>query len=342
MSRKSAVKANAEETSSDAVVVKPRAARARKQQQQPAATTKKEKAVYTAIPNEETCGDTATQEGQLCNSDDDNVILCLNIKPSSMETPAHDIPDAYNDISHESEGCIPYDPNKPLHADITDAMMMTTHDNNHASSVGISSSPSSNELKVIDLLKDFEQKNKNNEWPSTTSIHCYWCCHKFSNPPFGIPVKYMNDRFHVFGCFCSLECAASYNFDSKNISADEMWERYSLINMLSHKIMHVPVIKPAPSRLALKMFGGHLTIDQFREYFKTNKVININFPPMMTITQQIEEVNQSDITHDYKYIPIDTERINKYREKIRLKRSKPVSTFKNTLDMAMNLKIQTA
>jgi hypothetical protein len=58
----------------------------------------------------------------------------------------------------------------------------------------------------------------------------------------------------------------------------------------------------------------------------------------MTLTQQIEEINESDINNELRYIPVDTERINRYKEKIHLKRTKPINTSENTLDQAMNLK----
>jgi len=192
-------------------------------------------------------------------------------------------------------------------------------------------------LKVVELLKDFEEKNKIDEWPQTTSIHCYWCCHRFDNAPYGIPVKMVNHKFYVFGCFCSLECAMAHNFSSRD-SNTEIWERHNLINMLARKIGCEERIKPAPTRLALSMFGGHLSIEEFRGFSKTNKLININFPPMMTLTQQIEEINESDINNELRYIPVDTERINRYKEKIHLKRTKPINTSENTLDQAMNLK----
>lgn len=193
-------------------------------------------------------------------------------------------------------------------------------------------------LKIVHLLKDFEEKNKQNEWPMTTSIACYWCCHQFNNAPFGIPVKYNKDKFFVYGCFCSLECASSYNFEDKS-HVEEMWERYSLINFLSRTIGCKKVVKPAPSRLCLKLFGGQMNIDEFRSYTNTNKLVSVNFPPMMTIVQQLEEINESDINSDFKYIPIDTERIKKYKDELKLKRMKPINNYKNTLDHAMNLKI---
>lgn len=197
------------------------------------------------------------------------------------------------------------------------------------------------ELKVVDILKDFEEKNKNKEWPSNTSICCYWCCHRFDNSPFGIPVNYQNEQFNVFGCFCSLECAAAYNF-KMNENIDQIWERYNLINMLCRKINMGKIVKPAPDRISLKIFGGYLDIEQFREYFKSNKILNVNLPPMSSLTQQIEEINDYELNNDYKYIPIDHDRINKFKEKqLLFKRNKPLINSLNTLESSMNLSIST-
>jgi hypothetical protein len=206
-------------------------------------------------------------------------------------------------------------------------------------------------LKIVHVLKDFEEKNKNNEWPSNTSICCYWCCHRFDNAPYGIPVNFHSNRFNVYGCFCSLECAAAYNFKSSE-SLDEIWERFNLLNLLARKIGYgcepgqditsqsgCYIVKPAPERLTLKVFGGFLDIDAFRSYHKTNKVVNINFPPMTSLTQQIEEINEYELNSEMKFIPLDSDRINKCKEKIMFKRSKPVHNTKSTLESAMNLKI---
>jgi hypothetical protein len=191
--------------------------------------------------------------------------------------------------------------------------------------------------KVVSILKEFEEKNKNKEWPMNTSISCYWCCHRFDNSPFGIPINYVNDTFQVYGCFCSLECAAAYNF-SENSSQDEMWERNQLINMFSRKVKLGNIVKPAPSRLSLKKFGGYMDIETFRSFNNTNKFINVNFPPMTSVTQQLEEINDFEICNDFKYIPIDNDRINKYKEKIVFKRNKPLIDSNKSLESTMNLK----
>lgn len=253
-------------------------------------------------------------------SDDENVIVQLNVKgpDEASELPLPQLPKAYDN------------PNS-----FSSTPMEVAH---QSPATSTKSAPWSS-LKVVELLKDFEMKSKASEWPITTSIACYWCCHKFNTVPFGIPVKYYKDKFHVFGCFCSLECAAAHNFNFTE-SQDETWERYNLINLLSRKLGHMNRVKSAPNRLALKMFGGHMEIDDFRRFTETQKVLNVNFPPMMTLTQQLEELNECDVSSEYRYIPLDHERINKYKEKLTLRRTKPVTEFKHTLDHMMNLKIQ--
>lgn len=271
-------------------------------------------------------------------SDEENVILQLAIKPNSpsdpftgdglLQQPALDPPNAYNLICQDTFASIPCEV-EPAQNDIEKSQ--------HNSSVGAAYNNSLDSFKVISLLKDFEEKNKNNEWPSSTSIHCYWCCHRFDGAPIGIPVKYVDGRFHVYGCFCSLECAAAYNFGSQD-SYDEILERHQLLNLLARKLGHCQRVRSAPDRLSLKMFGGHLDIDSFRLFTKSNKVIGLNFPPMMTITQQIEEFNDCDITStDCRYIPIDTERVNRYKDKMIVKRNTVKSLNKNTLDSTMKI-----
>lgn len=297
----------------------------------------------------------SVQDDELCaHSDDDNVVLNLKIYPNTDNNMNGSI---YDGADFDGHSCLDATPFDSMHLGIDALFNMSapmnpndifqthahTHNHNHNHNIIDCSvkqetpATTNNNLKIIELLKDFEEKNKHNEWPSNTSIHCYWCCHKFNNTPFGIPIKYIENKFYVYGCFCSLECCAAYNLESKD-SADDIWERMSLINILGRKLNFNEYIKPAPSKLALKIFGGHMEIEDFRMYCKSNKIINVNFPPMLTLTQQLEEINEADVNNEYRYIPIDTERINKYKEKIKLKRAKPLTNFRNTLDHTMNLK----
>lgn len=260
-------------------------------------------------------------------SDDENIIVKLNIQNNIFtddEPPTfeEENPCAYNSRDYSNLSTI----TPGVESANKSEVQHKTQDNMEKKKGNI---------RVLELLKDFEEKNKNNEWPSNTSIACYWCCHKFNNAPFGIPLNFKNNKFEVFGCFCSLECAAAYNFKN-NENVDEMWERYNLINLICRKTGHGNFVKPAPDVLSLTMFGGHLDIEKFREHFKTNKVININFPPMTSITQQLEEINENELNNEYKFIPIDNDRINKFKEKLVIKRSKPLVNT-NSLENSMKL-----
>ena len=205
---------------------------------------------------------------------------------------------------------------------------------------------------MVRLLAEFEEKGKTGEWPLSTSVHCYWCSHRFDTPPVGLPIKYVaqTGKFQTIGCFCSLQCACAYNFDSNRDSEDECMMRYSLINALSAKLGCGRIVKPAPSRLALSMFGGHMSIEEFRAYGSGNldtnggcgggaqRQIIINCPPMQSVTQQVEDISESDMTSEYRYVPLDNDRVQRYQEKVRLQRTKPLSDMKNTLDRTMKLK----
>jgi len=197
---------------------------------------------------------------------------------------------------------------------------------------------------VTRLLADFEEKSRNGEWPSSTNVSCYWCCHKFIGVPFGLPTK-MNmeaDRkFHVIGCFCSLECACAYNFASRD-NTDERLARYTLINNMATRMGFTQVpVKAAPDRLALDMFGGHMQIEDFRS--TTDKHVIVNTTPMLSIVQQAEELNEQDMHSEYRYISLDKNRVCKFQEKIKLKRSKPlIGSNKVTLDQSMKLTFNNA
>lgn len=251
----------------------------------------------------------------------DNVIVKLNVNEE----------DQILSIDENKEIPTPYTHNQEKYCNIDEENQIIIDDESQQPSNNIN-----NNNLIVNLLHDFKEKNKNKEWPSNTTIACYWCTETFDNVPFGIPINYEEDKFDVIDCFCSLECAASYNF-SINHNIDEMWERYNLLNLLSRRLKLGNIVKPAPNRLSLKKFGGHLSKEKFREFFKSNKIININYPPMTSLTVQIEEINEFELNNDNKYIPIDNERIKRYKEKINLVRDKPHVDKKHSLESSMGL-----
>lgn len=193
---------------------------------------------------------------------------------------------------------------------------------------------------ISPIMIYFNEYNKRKEWPKVSNIKCFHCCHNFDNIPCALPYTYKDNIFYVFGNFCSPECAAAYNFESGADDRD-IWERYSLLNHLYSLIYDMPdlSIKLAAPKLALKIFGGKLSIDEFRDcntdYLKNYKIV---LPPMVSIIPSLEEIKKDSLKKkDVHYIPLDKERINKVNNDLRLKRSKPISN-RNTLENCMRLK----
>lgn len=186
-----------------------------------------------------------------------------------------------------------------------------------------------NSIETQHILKQFKESNKT-KWPKRTSIYCWWCCHPFNNPPCAIPHKIVNDTYHVYGVFCSPECAAAYNFNESHV---KIYERYSLLNLLYKNIYDDPnlKIKLAHDRRTLKIFGGSLNIQEFRKSNSNNeKEFKIIDPPMISIIPQ-QEYNFTD-----KFVSsFNKKKVNcNINKNLVLKRSKPVFT-KNTIEACL-------
>ena len=165
--------------------------------------------------------------------------------------------------------------------------------------------------------------NKDKVWPEKTNISCWWCCHKFENTPCSLPYKYKKDKFYVRGVFCSFNCAASYNF---SLNDDDLFERYSLLNLMYKKLYYRKFVKInlAPPRESLKIFGGYLSIEEFRENCLSNdKLFNIIDPPLISIIPKIEE----SINHNKDFTPglklnVNENILQKTKDTLKLKKKK--------------------
>jgi hypothetical protein len=154
------------------------------------------------------------------------------------------------------------------------------------------------------FTNDAENISCENEYYHNNNIHnpniknkscCFWCCHSLNNYIFGMPYNYdtINDTFYILGTFCSLNCANAYNF-SVNSGSDKVWEVNSWIQMLGRRYGFKNVIRPAPSRYLLEMFGGNLNIEEFRKaHIDETKTYVLNIPPMISINTSSEIINTS-------------------------------------------------
>jgi hypothetical protein len=126
---------------------------------------------------------------------------------------------------------------------------------------------------------------------------CYWCCHPITNFSCGMPISYYSDtdNFKTYGTFCSFQCANALNFNM-NSKSDKAWNINQMINDMARRYGITDQIKPAPSRFHTELFGGPLTIEEFRmAHQNIDRAIVENIPPMSSVVVGMERLNISYI-----------------------------------------------
>ncbi len=284
--------------------------------------------------------------------------------------------------------------------------------------------------RVVSVLGDVERRNKAGCWPMETSVACYWCCHRFSGPPIGLPVRCFpnalrksrvfekeseateegeagraaeggeagraaegrprgsapggsnpasplgrapasplgrapasppgrapasslpdpdrgEDGFFSVGNFCSVSCAAAYNFDSRE-STDTVCERHAMLSCLYSMLLGGSArgdaappadatVRTAPPRTVLKMFGGHMSIEEFRAQSQggssASSVFLENVPPLRCLSMQVEEVDEEDVGNRFTFVPIDQDRVERGMKELTLRRGKSLLGGKGSLDL---------
>ncbi len=234
------------------------------------------------------------------------------------------------DIIHESTNFI---------EKITNNVKAKTHDNTKKN---INQDTSKNEC--FNLMTEFANK----DWLLQTDICCHWDCHPLfpDTIPIGLPVQYINNKFRVRGIFCSFACMLAYNeVYVKN-------KQTQLIKFMYKKLtgefdINKRMVK-APSRFVLKMFGGALTIEEFRNSTKEGKIYKMVEYPMFISRDYIEEIDLSIVknansnifdnkneTLFHKVIPLDNKKITEAKNRLE-KSGNSVKTIGNTLDTFIN------
>jgi hypothetical protein len=255
------------------------------------------------------------------NSDDTNITL-------KNQIPSHSsfVIEADDDIKHKyNEKCVEIDNLKKRYDDLLEKFKKFAYLEDKITDNGV-------------IEKKYYVANSNifdlcgNCWRESSDSHCWWCSHSFDTVPVGLPNKYCpkQKKFYLYGCFCSFNCAHSYNLDIKDY---KVWERYALLNYIK-KIIYKNtnntdnLIKPiisAPPKEVLKVYGGELSIEEYR-----NSSISIPkeyyhlLPPMIPIFSVVEEIPK------FFYQDRGSKKKNDFGE-LKIKRNKPLLTQNNNL-----------
>lgn len=184
-----------------------------------------------------------------------------------------------------------------------------------------------------DLLKDVLSKVQTVRYSPQTA--CFWCCHTFNWVPCVLPISYdvYNNIYSCEGNYCSPECGLSYLYDSK-IPDSTKWNRHALLNHMYSELYKTRTLSPAPPRSLLRLFGGPLDIEQYRDYITSdNYIVLSEIHPIRLVFPSMNV--QGPLRDIKKYVSLSTDVVEKASEQLRLKRSKPMNVNVPTLDMCM-------
>ena len=173
----------------------------------------------------------------------------------------------------------------------------------------------SRETKVLwNKLKILEHNLHINNVSDKKSA-CFWCSYDFDNPPIYIPKFYLKDSYHVYGCFCSPECATAHLME-ENIDSSIKFERYYLINHIYSKLYEYKKnIKPAPNPYyMLEKYYGNLTIQEYRNLLRSERLFLIVDKPLTRILPEFHEDNDEFIINN-KIIPSNNYQVKKRLQK---------------------------
>ena len=244
------------------------------------------------------------------------------------------IKDLYsNNETTELQG---YNFQKPqlLYHDMTnnaDTNIFNTNNNNHYSNDTNSINQFKNKYEDNDAIYDCDEEKPNKAldireiWKKIKTLEhclhinnicdkksaCFWCTYDFDNPPIYIPKHFIKESYHVYGCFCSPECATAYLME-ENIDSSAKFERYHLINHIYAKIYdYKKSIKPAPNPYyMLDKYYGNLTIQEYRSLLRNERLFLIVDKPLTRILPELHEDNDDFIINN-KIIPSNTYQIKK-------------------------------
>ena len=171
--------------------------------------------------------------------------------------------------------------------------------------------------KLKQLEHNLHTNNINNK-----KVACFWCTCDFDNPPVYIPKHFIKNSYHVYGCFCSPECAVAFLME-ENIDSSSKFERYYLINHIYSKIYdYKQNIKPSPNPYyMLDKYYGNLSIQEYRALLRNERLFLIIEKPLTRIMPELHEDNDDFIINN-KIIPSNNYQIkNKLQKKEQSKNS---------------------
>lgn len=169
-------------------------------------------------------------------------------------------------------------------------------------------------LKPIkNKILDLETKRIINYVSITTKIvkdktyNCWWCTLPIENHPIGCPLSMQISTdshtaqedvekvtYYTDGLFCCLNCIKAYiiEYGEHNAKYKDSVRLLAMMSCDSEQITDPLTITPSPPWRFLQQYGGHVTVDQYKEMigrmiYKEKGIIQIQ--PITTLYEEDEK-----------------------------------------------------
>lgn len=160
---------------------------------------------------------------------------------------------------------------------------------------------------------------------------CWWCCHPIEGVTLEMPYKYeeRTKKFFTTGHFCSWSCMKAYAIDKygctqgARMCGNMQLMRKRMFGVMGH-------VDPAPNRYTLDVFGGDVTIEEFRKGLNkdTTPHKEVDSAPFRDRTIPIVATPERNVVEEAS------------GEGLALKREKPLKRTHNNLESALGLVIK--
>lgn len=191
------------------------------------------------------------------------------------------------------------------------------------------------------LLLQYKESSEIRTIPETSDVACFWCCHTFTSRPVVRPVRDTGEYLIVEGNYCCPECNLADLFESRR-DFHTLWEQVALLHRVYGEACQGKIY-PAPPKTVLKIFGGTLSIEEYRALLRSHTVrVDVHLPPMVSIlaTMDTKPIDFYDSGLTKAVSETVKERLQRAEEVLRLRRTKPLKAWESTLDACLNLKIR--
>lgn len=146
--------------------------------------------------------------------------------------------------------------------------------------------------------------------------NCWWCCHPFEWESLHFPYAFVSNTFHTTGHFCSWECMKAYGINRGK------FETCDFITLMKKRVEgKISYTTSAPKKECLEMFGGTVSIDEYR---KGRSKIQIKIPGDYFNNHIIVKSDQITST------PVQ-------QDGLKLKRDKPLERSKSKLETTLGI-----